>query len=115
MDDDWSDDDCSDDYEYELGTLTTPIPFWRIVAEAQYVMTRRGVTLGQVLQHILRFTASVRLEERLAGYVNNASEWLRLKATAGVTCSLLSPFDLHFDLGALCQLRFQTLSPLIFL
>jgi len=81
--DDWSDDDCADDYEYEFGTLTTPIPFWRIVAEAQYVMTRRGVTLGQVLHHLLLFTASVRLNERLAGYVNSSYEWLHLKAIAG--------------------------------
>ena len=81
---DWSDDeDCVDDYEYELGTLVTPIPFWRIVAEAQYVMTRRGVTLGQVLHLLLQFTASMRLEERLAGYVNSAYEWQHLKAIAG--------------------------------
>jgi len=79
----WSDDDFDDDYQYEFGTLTTPIPFWRIVAEAQYVMTRRGVTLGQVLHLILQFTASVRLEERLAGYVNSTCEWLQLKAVAG--------------------------------
>jgi len=80
---DWSDDDYTDDYQYEFGTLTTPIPFWRIVAEAQYVMTRRGVTLGQVLHHLLQFTASVRLEERLAGYVSSTYEWLHLKAIAG--------------------------------
>jgi len=82
---DWSDDDCVDDYEYEFGTLTTPIPFWRIIAEAQYVMTRRGVTLGQVLHHLLQFTASVRLDERLAGYVNSSYEWLHIKAIAGWT------------------------------
>jgi len=80
---DWSDEDCVDDYEYEFGTLATPIPFWRIVAEAQYVMTRRGVTLGQVLNLLLQYTASVRLDERLASYVNAAHEWLHLKAIAG--------------------------------
>jgi len=72
---DWSDDDdCVD------GTLVTPIPFWRIVAEA---MTRRAVTLGQVLHLLLQFTASVSLEERLAGYVSSAYEWQHLKAIAG--------------------------------
>jgi len=81
---DWPNDDCVDDYEYEFGTLTTPIPFWRIVAEAQYVMTRRGVTLRHVLQHLLQFTASVRLEDRLAGYVNSAYEWQQLKLVAGI-------------------------------
>ena len=80
---DWSDDDYIDDYEYEFGTLATPIPFWRIVAEAQYVMTRRGVTLVQVLHHLLQFTASLRLDERLAAYVNPTCEWLRLKSIAG--------------------------------
>jgi len=83
----WSDDDRADDYEYELGTLTTPIPFWRIIAEAQYVMTRRGVTLSQVLQRLLQFTASVRLEDRLAGYVNSAHEWRHLKSIAGSVSS----------------------------
>jgi len=80
---DWSDDESTDDYEYELGTLTTPIPFWRIVAEAQYVMTRRGVTLAHVLRHILQFTASVRLDERLAGYVSSSYEWMHIKHIAG--------------------------------
>jgi len=78
-----SDDEYTDDYEYELGTLTTPIPFWRIVAEAQYVMTRRGVTLAQVLHRLLQFTASVKFEDRLAGYVSSSYEWLCLKAIAG--------------------------------
>jgi len=79
----WSDDESTDDYQYELGTLTTPIPFWRIVAEAQYVMTRRGVTLAQVLHHLLQFTASIKLDNRLAGYVSSSHEWLHLKAVAG--------------------------------
>jgi len=78
---DWSDEDCVD----ELGTLEMLIPFWRVVAEAQYVMTRRGVTLGQVLHRMLQFTASVRLEERLGGYLNSSHEWLHLKAIAGWT------------------------------
>ena len=95
---DWSDDDCMEDYEYEFGTLATPIPFWRIIAEAQYVMTRRGVTLAQVLHLILQFTASVRLEERLAGYVNSTYEWLSLKAIAGCIsqCTLNWQFCLLF-------------------
>jgi len=92
---DWSDDDRSEDYEYEFGTLVTPIPFWRIVAEAQYVMTRRGVTLGQVLHLLLQFTASVHLEERLAGYLNSAYEWLSLKAVAG--CISLCTLNWHFS------------------
>ena len=98
---DWSDDDCSDDYEYEFGTLATPIPFWRIVAEAQYVMTRRGVTLGQVLHLVLQFTASVRLEERLAGYLNSAYEWLSLKAIAGCILFCTHKFLLEIFYAAL--------------
>jgi len=72
--------DSSDDDDCVDGTLVTPIPFWRIVAEA---MTRRAVTLGQVLHLLLQFTASVSLEERLAGYVSSAYEWQHLKAIAG--------------------------------
>jgi len=76
-------DESTDEHERE--TPTTPIPFWRIVARNQDLMQPRGVTLGQVLRHLLQFTASVRLDERLADFVNSSREWLHIRATAGGT------------------------------
>ena len=81
----WSEsvDESTDEHERE--TPTTPIPFWRIVARNQDLMQPRGVTLGQVLRHLLQFTASVRLDERLADFINSSREWLHIRATAGGT------------------------------
>jgi len=68
----------------ELGTVTSPIPFWRIVVKARNDMEEEGVTVAQVLRHLLQFTASVRLDERLSHCIDS-DEWLRVKATAGGT------------------------------
>ena len=82
---DWSEsvDESTDEHERE--TPTTPISFWSIVARNQDLMKPTGVTLGQVLRHLLQFTASVRLDERLADFVNSSREWLHIRATAGGT------------------------------
>jgi len=47
-------------------------------------MEEEGVTVAQVLRHLLQFTASVRLDERLSHCIDS-DEWLRVKATAGGT------------------------------
>ena len=82
---DWSEsvDESTDEHERE--TQTTPISFWSIVARNQDLMKLRGVTLGQVLRHLLQFTASVRLDERFADFVKSSGEWLHIRATAGGT------------------------------
>lgn len=65
------------------GVMAVPISFWRLIAEARYVMTRRGITVAQVLMQLLLYTGSHRLDVRLAGYVDTTDDWIRIKALAG--------------------------------
>jgi len=78
-----SSDDDDEDYGNEVGVLAIPIPFWRLLAEARHVMSRRGVTVAQVLKEMLEFTASHRLDSRLAVYVDSVADWNLLKDLAG--------------------------------
>ena len=76
--------DSNDGSEVADGVLSVPIPFWRVLAEARYLMTRRGITVAQVLREMLQYTASHRLDARLAGYVDSAADWAVIKDLAGM-------------------------------
>ena len=91
--DESSSDGDDQDYGNEVGVLAIPIPFWRLLAEARHVMSRRGVTVAQVLREMIEFTANHRLDTRLAVYIDSVAEWNLLKDLAGGCFSCIFMLD----------------------
>lgn len=72
-----------DDYETEPGVLSTPIPFWRLLAENRLLMTRAGVTVAKVLHRILQFTRSIKLDTLVYSYIDSDEDRKALLSFSG--------------------------------
>ena len=87
-------DDMSDnedlDYENEPGVHQGPVAFWRLLAEAKYVMSRKGVTVALVLFRLMHFVGNVWLDPRLEAYVDSKEEWKQIANTQGTSSSRFS-------------------------
>ncbi len=92
LEDALSDGEDAEDYENEPGVLRYPIPFWRSLAEARYLMTRRKVTVFSLLLRLLAFVGNVQLDPHLRNYVDTQEEMDRLLHITGKP-----PLLIHFS------------------
>ena len=75
-----------EDYEQEIGepSRSSGIAFWRILAEARYVMSRAGVGVGSMLYRMLQFVDTVQLDPRILAYLDSEQEGKELYDLLGV-------------------------------
>lgn len=81
--------DDDDDYENEPGVLSTPIPFWRMIAEMRFLMKNQGVSVAHALYRILQFTSNVAINPNLCSYIDEMDHRITLLSLAGEPRSLL--------------------------
>lgn len=91
--------ESEDDYEAEPGEeLPVPVPFWRLMAQARHIMSKRRISVAQLLFRLMHFVGNVCLDPKLKSYLDSDAQWEEIALIQGEFISLVDGIQVERSL-----------------